>query len=557
MNLDARFLGAVDTFRFEEKALLGLCSELVASRDYQAALELITERSRSFWVDRDVQRQAQWEACGLMAEVGRETSRVEAESSKIGKDARQWLEAYAGEAAWYRVDLLYRQMESWVAKMDDEPEAAQALGLVRRDYEELEKRMASGFSEAFRAAGWAIAGSLHQSRIYPRFVEPGAGRKAYFMVDSLRYEMGVELGRQLQGALDLSVRPAVAALPSITPLGMAALMPGASADYSVLEQKGRLAAQVDGSPLGAVTDRMKYLKAKVPGAVDLTLGKVLSMTQTKLSSAVNQASLVVVRSQEIDFVGEMDEDLLARQLMDTIVGNLARAVKKLAAAGIEHFVITADHGHQFSIRKDEDMRIENPGGDVVEVHRRCWVGKGGSTPPGTIRVTGAELGYATDLEFVFPSGLGVFKAGGGLGYHHGGLSLQEVVIPVLSFRMPDVPRKLAATQKAKLAGVPDKVTSRTFGLRVGVTGDLFSTDPVPLRVIVVSKEGEQIGQAGMAVGGELDRPTGVLRINPGAEASVGMMLTRDDRPRVRIVILDPATDAVLDQSDELPVKLGI
>ncbi len=61
-------------------------------------------------------------------------------------------------------------------------------------------------------------------------------------------------------------------------------------------------------------------------------------------------------------------------------------------------------------------------------------GRGGTTPPGTVRVSGAELGYDTDLDFVFPTGLGVFKAGGGLSYHHGGISLQEMVIPVLTFQ---------------------------------------------------------------------------------------------------------------------------
>ena len=35
------------------------------------------------------------------------------------------------------------------------------------------------------------------------------------------------------------------------------------------------------------------------------------------------------------------------------------------------------------------------------------------------------------------------------------------------------------------------------------------------------------------------------------------MLTRDDCKSLRVVALDPATDAVLDQSDEIPVKLGI
>jgi hypothetical protein len=53
------------------------------------------------------------------------------------------------------------------------------------------------------------------------------------------------------------------------------------------------------------------------------------------------------------------------------------------------------------------------------------------------------------------------------------------------------------------------------------------------------------------------RVTGILRIEQGKEASVGLMLTRDDCRTVRVVVQDPATDAVLEQSEELPVRLGI
>ena len=77
-----------------------------------------------------------------------------------------------------------------------------------------------------------------------------------------------------------------------------------------------------------------------------------------------------------------------------------------------------------------------------------------------------------------------------------------------------------------------------------------------LRVVLLSGN-EQVGQAGMAAGADLDRASGVLHVKPGAEASVGLLLTRDDCKTVRVVVLDPASDAVLDQSDEIPVKLGI
>ena len=77
----------------------------------------------------------------------------------------------------------------------------------------------------------------------------------------------------------------------------------------------------------------------------------------------------------------------------------------------------------------------SPGGDEVDLHRRCWIGRGGATPAGCVRVSAAALGYDSDLDFVFPLGSGVFKAGGDLAFHHGGPSLQELVIPVLTVRM--------------------------------------------------------------------------------------------------------------------------
>jgi hypothetical protein len=382
------------------------------------------------------------------------------------------------------------------------------------------------------------------------------GRVAYFFVDAMRFEMGVELARQIEGAKDLTVRAAVAALPSITPVGMAALLPGASASFDLVEAKGKLAARIEGTEMPELNERLKLLRAKVPDVVEMTLGKLLSSTSAKIAKDIGKASLVVVRSQEIDFVGEMDGDLLARQVMDTVIGNLARAVKKLAAAGIEHFVISADHGHQFSVRKEDDMKTDNPGGATLDLHRRCWIGHGGSTPAGAVRVTGAELGYHTDLDFVFPTGLGVFKAGGGLTFHHGGFSLQELIVPVISLRM-------AAGKPVEVPGVqvrieecPPKVTNRTFGLKLAAAGDLLATEPLVLRVLLMSGA-EEVGRAGMSVGGVFDRGKGTLTLELGAEASLGMMLTNDTCQSLRVVVLDARTDGVLAESDELAVKLGI
>jgi hypothetical protein len=298
---------------------------------------------------------------------------------------------------------------------------------------------------------------------------------------------------------------------------------------------------------------MRFFKAKVPGLVDLTLDKLLKMNTSKLESTVGDSSLILVRSTEIDIFGETDTGSLAHYVMDPVIANIARAARKLATVGVESFVVTADHGHLFGERREEDMRIDVPGGDKIGLHRRCWIGRGGSTPGGTIRVSGAELGYDTDLDFVFPTGMGVFKAGGGLMYHHGGTSLQEMVIPVLSFRIrggePPPP-----VEAIHLEGLPDAITNRAFS--VNLTLAVFRLEPATFRVVLLSG-GEQVGEAGMVVGAELNRDTGIVTMQPGTEASVGVMLTREECETVRIVVQDPATDAVLGQSVEIPVRLGI
>jgi hypothetical protein len=548
-EIDAAQIGATDTFRFEERLLLRRALGLTLNGEYGAAMDLAAGRTRSFWVDRDVVRQQQWGACALAAELGREIARLEKEVRGISGSAAEWVTAYADR--WFEADRLQRRLDGWVARMDEEPEAEQAIAVVRLAQDQLLKRMATSFAGALESSDWTVPGILSQTSVYPDMVGAAGGRVAYFVVDALRYEMGAELLDQLQGAEELAIRPAVAMLPTLTPVGMAALLPAASATFSVGESKGKLGAQIEQTFMTGLPDRLRFLKAKIPDAVDLPLEKLLGMSASKLVATIGDASLVLVRSQEIDLAGETG---FASYVMETVVANIARAARKLASAGVEAFVVSADHGHQFASRKEEDMRIDSPGGDTVDLHRRCWIGRGGATPPGTIRVSAAELGYDSDLDFVFPKSLGVFKSGGDLAYHHGGISLQEMVVPVVTFRISATAAPASTRNVVHLDGAPDAVTNRAFTVRLSLA--VLSEEPLPVRVVLLSGA-EQVGEAGMAVGADFDRDAGVVALEPGTEASVGVMLLRDDCTSVRLIVQDPATDAVLGSSGEIPVRLGI
>jgi PglZ domain len=549
--VDPLSLGAVDTFRFEEQALLGRCAELVTAGEFERVQEIADSRRTSFWLAHDVERQAQWEAVRLAAELGSAAGAVEADLAKAPTGGPAWIDRYARD--WHRMDRAQRRFESWLPKLDDEADE-RAVAFVRHHYETVLDRLATGFTSQLEASGWGLESVQHQTSTFDDLVRPDKGRVAYVLVDAMRYEMGAELAERLEEHGETTISPAVGVLPSITTTGMAALMPGALSAYDVTIVDGKLVAEVDGTALPDLKARKKHLGARVPSSVDLTLDEVVQLSKAKLAKKIGTADLVVVRSQEIDLFGE-GGSAMARGVMDTVIANLARAMRKLAAVGIERGVIASDHGHLFVAEdRDDAMKIEAPGGDQVELHRRCWIGRGGATPAACVRVRARDLGNDSDLDFVFPTTSGVFKAGGDLSFHHGGPTLQEIVIPIITFRSSAVPADAGDSAELAVTSVPAAITNRMFSVKLSYAS-LLATD-MPVMPILVHDD-RQVGSVGMVLDGER-LASGAVAIRPGTEATLGFQLDDDSVESLRIVVLDPATDAVLYRSAaDIPVDLGV
>jgi hypothetical protein len=246
--------------------------------------------------------------------------------------------------------------------------------------------------------------------------------------------------------------------------------------------------------------------------------------------------------------------------MDAVIDDLVRAIRRLADIGIEHAVLSADHGYLFAHGdRDESMKVDDPGGARIDFHRRCWIGRGGATPAGCIRVTATELGYASDLEFVFPRGVGVFRTGGDLGYHHGGSSLQEVVIPVVTVRTQQAAATIEPVDKLAVTNLPYEINNRVFSITV-VSGKpnlgLFSGGRA-IQPVVLS-DGTQVGKAGIVDGADLDAGSGIVTLQPGKPATIGFLLMGEGLDAVRIVIRDPETDLPLYTSpSDIKVRLGV
>ena len=160
----------------------------------------------------------------------------------------------------------------------------------------------------------------------------------------------------------------------------------------------------------------------------------------------------------------------------------------------------------------------------------------------------------TDLDVVVPKSVSVFKAGGDLAYHHGGASLQELVIPVITVRMR--PATGAVEKKAvAVKFAADSVTNRVFvvEMELGAGAGGFFAESRKVRPIAVVGSRQvattKMTSAGPAEGGE-------VLLEPGKSVTAVLMLTDDTIQTLRIQVLDADTDAVLyELPKDVPVRV--
>jgi hypothetical protein len=70
--------------------------------------------------------------------------------------------------------------------------------------------------------------------------------------------------------------------------------------------------------------------------------------------------------------------------------------------------------------------------------------------------------------------------------------------------------------------------------------------------------GRQVGTVGMAIGTELDRTTGCVKLQPDKPITVAFLLNDDSVSSLRIIVQDLATDAELYRSpSDIPIRLGV
>lgn len=435
-------LGKIDTFQFEDTKVMAAALDALLGARFQRAHELAIARTsdKSFWTAYDLRRRIAWNLVERAAQLGRAVIEHAAllDSCPSLADA---VERYA--VGGYRVDRVHRQLEQAREELPqlDIPEAPALrarLDQMRIVYRIWADEVAHTFNAICRRDGFLPSAELQQRTLFEDVVVAAAGEEltAYFMVDAMRFEMGQQLAESLRETktADVTIAARLAELPTITEVGMNALAPVARAGRLTVDFKG---GKILGFRAGALRidgpdDRRRAIHDRIGGDTcpKLTLEEIGDRDAASVRKALARAKAVVVHCEGIDKAGEKGVGLA---VFERELQNLRSAWRVLYEAGVKRFVFTADHGF---LLHDEVTRDALPHGKQTDPQRRHVLTTTRREQDGEVCVSASELHYdGAEFHAAFPSGIAPFDRGArAKDFVHGGNSLQERVIPVISVR---------------------------------------------------------------------------------------------------------------------------
>lgn len=244
-------------------------------------------------------------------------------------------------------------------------------------------------------------------------IEPGT---AVVYVDALRFDLATRVVRRLS-PLAAAVETRLAAFPSVTPTGQPAVAP--------------IAINVGGgTSFDAADDQDRSLKGAVLRSA--LASAAVQFLEWDAAEVGDPSGKAWTQTNSIDSLGHSHGHALA-DLVDQQLDLVAERVRGLLDAGWRKVVIVTDHG--FLLPGQAAQKVTLPlqvtEGDSARKPRVARLKAAAARPAFPI----LPWTWDTSVDMVSAPGAAAFEAG--RLYEHGGLSLQECVIPVVTVTRGD------------------------------------------------------------------------------------------------------------------------
>ena len=491
---DRSTVGEADTFEiFEKFTLHRLCQAFAkgaAAVDLRAVMQ---ERRASFWWPEHEHGYAALENAVELREL---LAAADLNVDSISAGFNRYV------ASWWKLDMAYRQCIWNLRRYGQVHVMEQIAQWGEKSYvNNFLLPLADRWSDRVRSLEtWECPGTATQRKFFSQYVQPflAKGQKVFVIIsDALRYEAAADFAQRLRSAnrWTAEVDAVLGALPSYTQLGMASLLPG---------QKGVLDpytanVNLDGRSTAGTENRATILKAACAGRATAVQADVFLELNTKTDgrTLMRDHDVIYIYQNIIDKTGHsLPTETKTFDAVESAFTELDLIIKKVANINGTNMLLTADHGFLFQQDDvpDDDLTPLPAAGSIVFTDRRFVLGQNISPNPSVKVFSNAALDLGGDWSAAFPLSLGRFPLqGSGKRYVHGGITLQEVVLPVVKIhkaRADDIDQV-----EVELLRVPAKIT--TGQLSISLFQDRAAIGkvlPVTLRVGIFAKDGKPLSE---------------------------------------------------------------
>lgn len=533
-------LGVRDTFPFEERTYLRTAIKGISSGNTDAVRAILSRRKGSVWLGMG-ESQAQWELVRAALSLVESCEDFERQLPEHSRSQADLLDFYLGSLR--DADRLQREFEQAVGDfLDPHGLMNEVIQHARDRYRRLAEKVQSVFVKYVETAGWPPTGRMANADAFDRFVadrlKERGRRVAYLMVDALRYELGIALEKLLSEDGPVELHAAYAQLPTITPVGMASLLPGARGGLGLAIENGSIVPKLAGISVGNVLQRMDVLRRRLGDRFEEMPLNDFVRGKPKIQSTVD---LLVLRSTEIDSQLESNPETTLGLIPGTL--KLIRvALYKLRELGFREAVIVTDHGFFLNAQAEAgDVCVKPQGNWLVNAHDRMLLGNG--TIDGHSLVIGAgKVGIRGDFaQVAIPRSMAPYRAGHL--YFHGGASLAEAVVPILVFRLdaagptvlPKVLVELSYKNGAK------RITTRLPVIEVVIVSDDMFSQGTSVEILLEAQDskGNVVGEP--RAGGDVNPATRTVTLMPGQRKQIALRMDDEFRGKFSIKALNPTT----------------
>lgn len=375
-------------------------------------------------------------------------------------------------ARWWEIDRLHLRVRAASSRASGLDRVRRVADLTYFDYVEAANEQ---FSAQIEAGGsWPPDGLPSASDLATRIWSSSSLRRAVIISDALRWD----LARGLEATISsLELMPVFSTIPTTTPFGMTALLPLGTADLEVVFGKNLLLRAGQGSPVGSRDGRKAFLEASVRKDGNPAVGFV-DMEELLQGPGVPNWPILVVLDNSIDEQGHKGTEELPG-LAGQLISKLRRTIERLHEAGIGEVHVVTDHGFLL-LPADMVNGLGKPDVQVGQVLRRetRWCALKPDAPiSGLIRLPLPRGKQRPMLGF--PRGVRTLVETGD--FFHGGISLQETVIPYAVSRAALGPTRLDVQVGVRTTGI---ITGTVpVVVRPAPTG-LFDQHPTRVRLWV-------------------------------------------------------------------------